>query len=813
MIRRRLVLGLLGALALCAGLLVAGGAWVGFELRGGLPPLDGTVPLAGLVGPVEIERDAAGVPTVTAGCETDAFRALGFLHGQDRFFQMDLSRRSAAGELAALVGAPAVARDVRARTFGLRERARELFAGLEAGQRDLVAAYAEGVNAGLASLDAVPPEYLPLRASPEPWTGPDTLLVIFSMFDLLQDAFAEADRELAILHDRLPAPLAEFLAPAGTAWDAPLDGSAFEPPPIPGPEVIDLRGPADMARAASRDRPRELVPEPPPVAGSNAWAVSGRRTRDGRALLANDMHLPIGVPNTWYRARLRIGDPSTGDAVRDVVGVSLPGVPGIVVGSNGHVAWGFTNSQVDTADRVPIELDPGDSGRYLAPGGPRPFEVREEIVEVKGAEPVRHEVRWTVWGPVWDEGETEPPVALAWVALEDGAVDLHLLGLARARSVDDAISVANASGMPAQNFLVADASGRIAWSLAGRIPVRVGCDGRLPASRADGGCRWDGLLPPSRVPRVVDPDEGLLWTANNRVVGGEALALLGDGEYAFGARARHIRDSLRAMESPDEQAMLTLQLDDRALFLARWRGLLLEALDQADREERGPLEALRPFVEDEGRELRAAVDSVGYRVVRGFRYAVIRRALEPLLAPCREEPGGFRGYPNRHFEQPAWMLVTERPTHLLDPQFESWDALLVDAAAEVLAELTADSRVLSEQTWGARNVFQARHPLGYGVPALGRYLDLPPVPLPGDRDMPLVQGRSFGASERLAVSPGHEAEGIFHMPGGASGHPLSPFYGAGHQDWVEHRAGALLPGETRHRLRLEPARVSGVAER
>jgi penicillin amidase len=799
--RRRLVFVALVAMLLLLIAAGAGALWTRAHLKGSLPRLDGRVAVNGPSAPVAIARDASGVPDIRARRELDVLFALGFLHGQERFFQMDLSRRSAAGELAELFGEPAIGRDERMRVFRFRARAQRIAAGLDPEDERRVVAYTRGVNAGLDALDTPPFEYLLLRAEPRPWRPADSLLVVFSMYELLQDGWARHERERAALQARLPGPLADFLDPAGGRWDAAIDGTELAPAPIPGPEVYDLRErPEPFAGAAGADRP--LLREPA-VHGSNAWAVAGPRRGGGPALVANDMHLPISLPNTWYRARLRVEGGAGGDPELDVTGVTLPGVPGVVAGSNGRVAWGFTNSYADTADLVIVEVDPENPERYRTPGGWRGIEVRTERIEVARGEPVEVELRGTIWGPILGEDPRGRPLAVRWVALEPGALDLGLLELARARTVDEVVARARRSGLPAQNIVAGDADGRIAWTIAGRLPRRVGFDGRVPTSWADGNHRWEGLLEPERVPAKIDPAGGLLWTANNRIVGGDALRLLGDGGYVLGARARQIRDGLRDLERCDEQAMLEIQRDDRALFLERWRRLLLDTLDTATGEQDEPrLAEIRKLVADwEG---RAAVDSAGYRLVRGFRTIAARSALDPLLAPCREEPGGFSGLPGHRWEYPAWALFRERPAHLLDPAYESWQELLLDAARRLADRLTADDRPLRTKTWGERNVFQARHPLSYAVPLLGRWVDLPPTPLSGDLYMPLVQGDDFGASERLAVAPGAESEGIFHMPGGQSGHPGSPHYAAGHQAWVDRRPAPFLPGAPKHELELVP---------
>jgi penicillin amidase len=377
--------------------------------------------------------------------------------------------------------------------------------------------------------------------------------------------------------------------------------------------------------------------------------------------------------------------------------------------------------------------------------------------------------------------------------------------MAAAGSLDEAQALAPEVGIPHQNFVVADASGRVGWTIIGRIPRRVGHDGAVPVSWADGRSGWDGWLAPEEYPRVVDPPAGRIFTANARVVGGDKLAKVGVGGYDLGARQGQIRDGLLALDRASEDDMLRVQLDDRALFLARWQQLLLGVLTpQAVAKDPRRAEARR-LVEAWGG--RASIDSVGYRVVRAFRDRVRDLALDPLLAPARaKDPKRLRPgtAPNARWEGPVWALVTERPPHLLDPRYSSWDALLLTAADTVLEELTKDGRRLAERTWGERNTTLIRHPLSRAVPPLGGFLDMPHEPLPGDSHLPRFQSPSAGASERFAVSPGREELGYFHMPCGQSGHPLSPHYGDGHAAWARGERMPFLPGPAVHVLTLVP---------
>jgi len=788
-----------GALTAVLVVVAAGAAWVLVQVRASLPELDGKAPVAGLTATVTVERDALGVPTIRGDSRLDVARATGFVHAQDRFFQMDLMRRQAAGELSEIAGKAAVGLDRRIRVHRLRAVALRVVARAGPEERALLDAYTEGVNAGLAALREKPFEYLALRAEPAPWRPEDTVLVLLSMFIELQGTDASFESALGLLHDLLPGPMFAFLAAPGTEWDAPIAGEPFTTPPVPGPEIFDLR---HARKAGARYPARPERDAEPLAAGSNNWAVAGNRTAHGGAILADDMHLGIAVPNTWYRTSLGWRDPARSGQAFRVTGVTLPGTPAVVVGSNTRVAWGFTNSYGDWQDLVVVEVDPTDSGFYFAPGGRLGFERAVETIKVKGGAPESVEVMSTIWGPVIDTDHLGRPRALRWTAHEAAALNLNLLRLETAGTLEEALDIANTCGIPPQNFVCASADGRIGWTIAGIIPRRVGLDGRLPGSWRDGTKRWDGWLTPSETPRVVDPPSGFLWTANARAVTGDALARIGDGGYALGARARQIREDLAALGKATERDMLAIQLDDRAFFLEHWHDLLLRTLTPeviAADPRRGEL---KRFVESWG--ARASVGSVGYRIVRMFRYFLTDQVMTALTSSCREADARFRYQTLTQIEGPVWRLVTERPANFLDPRFASWDAQVlaaVDATAEYFQKLGGP---LGQHTWGERNTAAIRHVLSGSIPGLGQALDMPKDQLPGDSNMPRFQAPSAGASERMTVSPGRESEGLFHMPCGQSGHPLSPFYRAGHEAWVRGEPTPFLPGPTAHTLTLVP---------
>ena len=485
------------------------------------------------------------------------------------------------------------------------------------------------------------------------------------------------------------------------------------------------------------------------------------------------------------------------------MGVTLPGTPSLIAGSNGEVAWSLTNSYGDWLDLVIVETDPADQERYRTPDGWRAFTESEEIIAVAGGRPDTLTVRETIWGPLWTTDSRGRPLALRWNAHDTEAVNLAQMDLETVRNVDEAVALAGRMGIPPLNLVCGDRDGRIAWAIAGRIPRRVGWDGRLPVSWADGSCRWDGYLDPSAQPVIVDPAEGRLWTANSRVVAGRDLEIIGDGGYGLGPRARQIRDDLRALDRPTEADMLAVQLDDRALFLGEWRELLLPVLER-HADALTPAQAeFRGVVRDQW-EGRAAVGSVSYRLVRGFVSMCIDEVYGTLTGPCRDRDPDFAAsaLPYRHAV--TWDLLTLQPPHLLPPGHRDWDHLMLDAVERTMAVVASLDQPLASFTWGSLNIVRVAHPFTLMDPRLGRWLAAPEQALPGDSFMPRVQHRTSGASERFVVSPGREELGLFNMPGGQSGHLLSPYFLAGHEAWAEGRATPLLPGAARHRLDLVP---------
>jgi penicillin amidase len=775
----RSALRVLGAVLLLLVLLAGGvlgyGAWV---MRASEARLEGTLALPGLSAPVTIVRDANGVPTVTAGNRADLARGLGFLHGQERFFEMDLLRRAGAGELSALVGAGALPMDRHLRLQRFRHRAELALAKLTPAERAVPDAYVAGVNAGLAALGHAPWEYTLLRVTPRPWTAADSYLVVYAMYFDLQPSSPEDQEARALSASALGPQLAAFLDPRFTPHDAPIDGAMPPPPPMP----TEFAVPAGVGAA------RPAAPEH----GSNNMAVSGALTSTGSGMMANDMHLSLTVPNIWYRARLVV------PGALNLIGVTLPGEPFLVVGSNTHVAWGFTDAYMETGDAVLLDLLPGDKTRYQTPDGPKPITMANERICVAHAACQTLTVAETIWGPIEDREFAGHKVVWAWTAHDANAVMTDgFTGLEQAQNVPDALAAAHRAGLPQENLAVVDSAGHVAWTIIGQVPRRVGPNDQMPHSWADGTHGWKGYLPPEEVPAIVDPPDGRVWTANARVVGGEALEKIGDGGYVDGQRAGRIRDDLNARRTFTEADLLAIETDTRSTPLDSWQKLMLAAID-AHRENA----AMRPYVENWGGH--AVPGSVGYRLVRDFRAEAIRLVYQGLTAPVAAKlDGGTVPVPYRA-AWPVEQLLTAAPAGLVPAPYKSWNDVTGAILAKLAAAVARGGGTLADFTWGKQNHTGIHHPLAQFIPLLGLLTDPPDVPVAGDSIIPRVVVPGDGASERLVVSPGHEDTGLFDMPVGQAANPLEPYFGAGEQDWVEGKGTPLLPGAEKWRLVLTP---------
>lgn len=785
---KRLVLAILALL-----LVVVLGLW--FFLRGSLAQLDGRRSATGLSGNVTVTRDARGVPSISGGDRNDVAYATGFVHAQDRFFQMDLLRRMPAGELSELFGEKALETDRINRLHRFRARAAQAIELMPAADRQLLERYTAGVNDGLNALGNRPFEYGLVGVGPRAWAPEDSFLVAWAMYIDLQVTGIGREFARGWLKEHASAEQLAFLLPASTQWDAPLDAASPPPPDAPIPaRAPDWWGkgvasePATLAAAAFVDG-----------VGSNNWAVSGKRSANGGAIVSDDMHLGIKLANTWYRLLLHV--PGQHGSTRRIVGVSIPGVPAVVAGSNGNVAWGFTNSYGDYVDLVEVGSAKDRPGQAKLPGGWETPTEHAETILVKGQPAVTLKVRETSLGPVMQSGGRE--YAVHWVAHDVKAVNLAIRHMEEVDSVAEALALAPKVGMPAQNLVAGDSDGNIGWTIVGPLPQRPATpvDASYPLS-ANGSTRgWQGLLPAAAYPSVRNPPGGQLVTANSRQLLGADSIKLGDGGFDMGARARQARDALAALgDKADEKGVYGVMLDDRALFISQWRDRALAVLDAEAVKGKPQRAELARLLKDNWNG-HASVDSVAYRASRAFMWSLY----ELLYGGANIELAKLNKDANMRAASSRWpvvigRLLDEQPGGWLPQGHADWKALQLAALDRAIAHLTSGGKPLASATWGARNTATIAHPIAGAVPMLKKWLSVPPDQLPGDSNMPRVAGPAFGQSERMTVSPGHEEQGLFNMPGGQSGHPLSPFFLAGHADWVAGKATPLLPGPAAHTL-------------
>lgn len=744
-------------------------------LHGSLPRLDGNHIVPGLQARVEIGRDAQGVPTIRGSTRQDIAYAVGYLHAQERFFQMDMQRRTAAGELSELLGSIALPQDRLHRTHQFRQRAERLVQALPAPQRNLIEAYTDGANQGLAELNQPPLEYLVLRQAPEPWTPADSALVIYAMYLELQDGQGERKRSLDALHQRLPEDWYQFLTWHSGDWETGLIPFTHTPPPLPEtPWASAFQVPVDRYPVPEQSR-----------SGSNAVAVAGALTSHGHAMIAGDSHGLLRVPNLWYRANWTI--PTQEHVVR---GVTLPGTPAMVMGSNEHIAWTFSNSWADVSDIIRLT---SEGERYLTPDGWADFTYQDEVIRIRGTTSQTLRVRHTRWGPVIGQDLDGQWLALRWIAHDPAGADFELLALEYAHTVDDALAL-RSMGLPQQNMVVADRAGQVAWAITGALPQRLQPNAGLPIASTQPTADWLGLVADN--PYVVNRTR--LWSANSQPLAD--VNTLGNGGYALGVRAHMLAASLNATATASELDMLGVLRDDSALFLQRWHDHLHRvALATPDAEPL--LQALSDWTG------RAAADSVAYRLVRAYRQAVLERTLGPAFYAVANDAHFF--VPERitqTIEYPLWALVSAEPEHLLNPAHPTWLDLFSSAATQALNSLEPETVLLENASWGSLNRLSFQHPLSAQYPILKWVINWPGAAVGGDTTMPLVQGGQYGASMRFVVAPGQEAQGIFHMATSQSGHLLSPYYRKGHDDWLHGTPSPFLPDTTEYQLTLIPQR-------
>jgi penicillin amidase len=628
-------------------LLAVGGAYLGLRHLS-MPHLSGALPLSGLRDRVVIEREPIGIVHVRARNDQDLLFSQGVVHAQDRLWQMEFQRRIGAGRLAEVLGPEAVSRDRYLRTWGFHRAARFAYEHLDDEARNLIDSYAAGINAYLATEPPLPPEFHLLGVRPEPWTGPDVLVWSKLMAYNLAD-----NRRAELRRYRL---LARGLSPERIATLMPLypgehlpEQARLDVGPIAVPPVARQSEDLLALDGANRDH----LPQ-----ASNNWAIHGLRTSTGLPLLANDVHLGMQMPSTWHLMHLR----SPG---LDVIGATLPGLPLVIIGRNPDIAWGVTNLAADVED---LYLLTERDGGYLYRGQVRPFDTREELIEVRDAKPVRIQVRESLFGPVISDvvenPKGAPPLALRWTGHDpDDTTFRAFLEINRARDWDQFRTALTHYVAPGQNFVYADRVGHVGYLASGRVPLRRTRHSGLYPVPGDGDWDWQGYIPASELPASLDPPEGLVVTANQRITGPDYPHRI---SYEWGAdpyRAERIGQQLAARSGHDRASMETLQQDTITLLYRELRPVL-ETMEPRSEAAKIWLPRLLSWDGDASADSReSTVFHAWYRSISmlpaketGARYwsgypRFLIRALTEGDAACRGNRGGCLDFATRAFEK------------------------------------------------------------------------------------------------------------------------------------------------------------------
>jgi penicillin amidase len=780
-------------LVVTAAIAVGAGFWI---LHKAMPQLDGTLKLDQLSAEVRVATDAHGIPSIDAANRVDAVQALGYVTARDRLFQMDLMRRKSAGRLAEVFGAMALDNDIKARTYGFQRTAKAILAQLPPAHRRYLQSYADGVNSYIAQADKLSFEFKVLDYQPEFWTPEDSLLVVLGMCETLTAGSERGERMLTVMEKTLPDAAVRFLTPDTDFYTEQLQKQGGSLRPV---QAI----PVEALKTALNGQPMgetvlaQTVRQSDLMAGSNAWAVSGKLTKDGRAILANDMHLGISVPNVWYRVELNYGD-------EHAAGLVLPGTPLLVAGSNRHIAWGATNLTGDFLDLVKLDIDPGHPGQYRVGDQWRHFDEYPETIGIKGGQAKQIVVRQTRWGPVANQPLLDSPVAIHWAALDVDAFNFNLFDLEQGKTLDQAVKIVNSSGGPQLNVLLADDKGRIAWTLMGKIPKRFGNDGLASRSWADGSVGWNGYVEPENLPRVVDPPHGILVSANDRRLGKDYPYVIGH-QFGNGYRAYRITHQLRQMPQVSEWAMFNLQLDTESEFYVFYQQLALNSLSREAVANQPELAEARDYLL--AWDGRADTGSLGFALLVEFRKQLAESVFAPFLSASRQADKNF-SYGWSYIDTPLQALLTAKPLQLLPDatNYRNWGDFILGQLKRSIQQLQTQhpGLALMELNWGMHNTVKHPHPFSKALPVLSNLLDMPVEALPGCAFCVRAAGPGFGASERMVVAPGHFEDAILHMPGGQSGHPLSPYYRDQQRYWLKGLPIALAAGKSEHTLLLKP---------
>jgi penicillin G amidase len=805
---RRVLLGLLLIL-----LLVAGAAAYAYLLaRSALPQLDGRLQVKGLSAAVKVTRDSHGVPAIEAATLEDLFLAQGYVTAQDRLWQMDVMRRFAAGELSEILGEGTLKIDREHRILGLRAAARKSLQMASPRDHSYFEAYARGVNAFIDTHGSgLPIEFRILHYRPKPWQAEDSIVIAnqmvkdlnyFSFGDMLarEKILAKLGPELTAdlcvnrsWHDRPPTVMREDLANQENQGDSNDEDEDDD-------EALDNS--VTQLKSTGSEIWAQGVPEA--VKGSNDWVVAGTHTVTGKPLLSDDMHLGHQMPNLWYEAHLKSGN-------LDVAGVTLPGMPYVIVGHNQRIAWGFTNVGPSVTDAF-IENFNGQ-GAYQTPQGWQQPEHRAEVIHVKGKPDVTVDVRITRHGPIVTDtlpGETRQ-VALRWT-LYDG-LRMPLFDVNSAQNWEEFRKAFSQFDAPGQNVVYADVEGNIGYQATGHVPIRAAGDGSLPVSGADDAHEWTGYVPFEKLPSIYNPASGVIATANGRITpDGYRYSISTEWEAPWRSeRIYHVLESGRKFSAAD---MLALQNDvhsENDLFAAE---RFVYAIDHASKPSARARQAADLMRNWDGRML--ASSTAATIAVRSGE-ELTRLLLAPRLGPAPEDlkqQAETLSWKTYHWHmQTVWLqnVLLHQPKRWLPEKYPNFDELLT-AAVEAAVSGPEVPKDLASWHWGSFNAVEIDHPVLGMIPLVRRWSGPGVREQSGSKYTVKAVTRHEGPSERFTANLAELDQSTLNTVTGQGGNFLSPHYIDQWKAWYEGSTFTLpftaqaVEATAVHRLVLEPAR-------
>jgi penicillin amidase len=811
----------LGWLLLAVVAILAGVAAYAYHVaQAALPQLDGRIQVSGLSGGVTVTRDGHGVPTIEAATLDDLFFAQGYVTAQDRLWQMDVMRRFGSGELSEILGEDTLKLDREQRILGLRAAAKKSLALADERERRFYEDYASGVNAFIGTHgDRLPIEFRILRYAPKPWLAEDSVVIGNQMVkDLNYHYFYDAlsrEKILAKLgpeltadlyvnrswHDRPPTVMREDLQePDNNAGDSDDDDDDDSPD-----NSVTQRRAVPMAPEASRgDAFSEALPsEGLPVNGSNDWVVSGAHTVTGKPLLSNDMHLGHVMPNLWYEAHLHSG-------VLDVAGVTLPGVPYVIVGHNQRIAWGFTNVGPTVTD-VYIE-NFNAQGEYQTPSGWVQPEHRSEIIHIKGEPDVNVDVKITRHGPIITEivpGETRP-LALRWT-LYDG-FRMSFFDVDSAQNWEEFRHAFSMLDEPGQNVVYADVDGNIGYQTTGKVPIRAAGDGSLPVSGADDAHEWTSFIPFEKLPSVYNPPSGIIATANGRITPDNypnSISMEWEAPWRT-ARIYHVLESGRQFSTADMLALQTDVQSEAELFAAE---RFVYAVDHASKASARAKQAADLMRSWDGRmQASSAAPTIAENSILQLR----RLLLEPKLgsAPADSTKDDALSWRTYSWEmRSVWLenILLHRPPRWLPEKYPNYDELLT-AAVDAAVNSPDAPHDLASWRWGAFNAVEIQHPILGKIPLIRRWSGPGVQEQSGGGYTVKAVTRHHGPSERFTANLADLDQSTLNLVTGQGGNFLSPYYMDQWKAWYGGTTFTLpfsakaVDAAKAHRLELEPGK-------